>query len=345
MLSSMQAVAHGSDSVQYFQWRKSRGSYEKFHGAVVDHRNGGNTRTFREVSQVGERLAAVLKAVKGSVNRPRAAIVFDWENWWALEDSTGPRMDMDYVSVILRHYQAFWENGIEADFINMEEELEGYALVSAPLNYLYREGYADRVRRYVENGGCYVTTYFSGIVNDTDLCFIGQHPLEDVMGAVQEEIDAPGEGFDNGFFYGEEHFSTGRLCEICRPLPGTSVLAAYEQDFYEGSPVVTRNPFGGGSCWYVAAETDLDFLRRFYRDVFAETGLENPLGIRLPYGVTVTEREGSERIVFVMNFSDRPVRLKGIGTWEDVDTGARYEKELEMEGFSCKILRKYGGEG
>ena len=36
MLSSMQAVAHGSNSVQYFQWRKSRGSSEKFHGAVVD---------------------------------------------------------------------------------------------------------------------------------------------------------------------------------------------------------------------------------------------------------------------------------------------------------------------
>ncbi|MCV5837219.1 beta-galactosidase, partial [Escherichia coli] len=37
LLSSLQAVAHGSDSVQYFQWRKSRGSVEKFHGAVIDH--------------------------------------------------------------------------------------------------------------------------------------------------------------------------------------------------------------------------------------------------------------------------------------------------------------------
>src|SRR5699024_4386239 len=37
LLSSMQAVAHGSDSVQYFQWRKGRGASEKFHGAVVDH--------------------------------------------------------------------------------------------------------------------------------------------------------------------------------------------------------------------------------------------------------------------------------------------------------------------
>ena len=37
LLSSLQAVAHGSDTVQYFQWRKSRGSSEKLHGAVVDH--------------------------------------------------------------------------------------------------------------------------------------------------------------------------------------------------------------------------------------------------------------------------------------------------------------------
>ena len=32
VLSSLQAVAHGSDSVQYFQWRKSRGCSEKYHG-------------------------------------------------------------------------------------------------------------------------------------------------------------------------------------------------------------------------------------------------------------------------------------------------------------------------
>lgn len=72
MLSSMQAIAHGSDSVLYFQWRKSRGAYEKFHGAVVDHRNGGAARTFREVSEVGERLTAVQGLIEGTVNRPGA---------------------------------------------------------------------------------------------------------------------------------------------------------------------------------------------------------------------------------------------------------------------------------
>ena len=43
-LSSLQAVAHGSDTVQYFQWRKSRGSSEKLHGAVVDHSGRDDTR-------------------------------------------------------------------------------------------------------------------------------------------------------------------------------------------------------------------------------------------------------------------------------------------------------------
>ena len=67
-LSSLQAVAHGADTVQYFQWRKSRGSFEKFHGAVVDHVGHENTRTFREVAEVGEALEK-LDAVIGTTIR------------------------------------------------------------------------------------------------------------------------------------------------------------------------------------------------------------------------------------------------------------------------------------
>ncbi len=48
MLTSMQAIAHGADSVQHFQWRRSRGAAEKFHGAVVDHYGKEDTRVFRK---------------------------------------------------------------------------------------------------------------------------------------------------------------------------------------------------------------------------------------------------------------------------------------------------------
>ncbi len=340
MLSSLQAVAHGSDSVQYFQWRKSRGAYEKFHGAVIDHKNSSNTRVFREVSQVGERLSSLGKLLEGTINHPKAAFLFDWENWWALEDEAGPRQGQDYVSEILKHYQAFWECGIEVDFVNMEADLEEYTLVCAPLNYLYRPGYPDKVKRFIEQGGSYVTTYFSGLTDETDLCFLDHHPLEEVLGVVSEELDAPGNGFENGFVYEGRHYSTGRFCEVCHPKNDTKVLASYEKDYYKGSPIVTEHAFGDGTCWYLAAETGLDFLRAFYQDVFKKLGLANALNAQLPYGVTVTAREGEEKVVFVMNFSSSPVVLPGIGNWQDAESGSIYKGRLELEGFSCRLLKK-----
>ena len=73
MLSSIQAIAHGSNSVMYFQWRKSRGAWEKFHGAVVDHYGGSDTRVFQDVAQVGTRLLS-LDDIQDTCNQPQVAI-------------------------------------------------------------------------------------------------------------------------------------------------------------------------------------------------------------------------------------------------------------------------------
>jgi len=55
-LSVIQALAHGADNIQYFQWRKSRGSSEKFHGAVIDHVGHLDTRVGRELTALGAQL-------------------------------------------------------------------------------------------------------------------------------------------------------------------------------------------------------------------------------------------------------------------------------------------------
>lgn len=97
----MQAVAHGSNSVQYFQFRKSRGSREKFHGAVVDHVSHGgvfdsvtneNTRVFKDVQSVGAELKSMNERgdVYGTEVKPQVAIVYDVENRWALDAAGGP---------------------------------------------------------------------------------------------------------------------------------------------------------------------------------------------------------------------------------------------------------------
>ncbi len=341
MLSSMQAVAHGSDSVQYFQWRKGRGSYEKFHGAVLDHKNGSSTRTFREVAEVGKRLPGLDRLLDKTVNHPKAAVIFDWENWWAVEDITGPRLDLDYPACVTSHYRAFWEQGIEADIVDMDADLSGYEVVSAPLNYMYKPGWAEKVRSFVAAGGRFVTTCFSGMADETDLCFTGHHPLEDVLGVIQEEIDAPSEEFENQFEYGDRKYPARRLCEIVHPKESAEVVSVYERDFYAGFPVVIRNPYGQGEACYLAAESDQEFLCAFYADLFARAGLVNALETELPYGVTVTERTGTDgkRAVFVMNFRNSPVTVEGIGRWTDAEDGTVYEGKLELKAFQCAVLK------
>ena len=47
----------------------------------------------------------------------------------------------------------------------------------------------------------------------------------------------------------------------------------------------------------------------------------------------------TSRVVFVMNFNDRQVRLEGIGKQIDAESGEVYENVLEMAPFSCTILK------
>lgn len=53
---SYQTIAHGADTIQFFQLRRTIGGCEKFHGAVIEHVGTEDTRVFREVAELGYEL-------------------------------------------------------------------------------------------------------------------------------------------------------------------------------------------------------------------------------------------------------------------------------------------------
>ncbi len=301
LLQSLQAIAHGSDTVQYFQFRKSRGGFEKFHGAVVDHAGAG-TRVFGEVCQVGEALQK-LAAVAGSAAENRVALVYDWENRWALEEARFATVDKGYEPTLIAHHTALANAGYGVDVIDQTASLAPYALVAAPMCYLLREGFAQRLTAFVEGGGTLVLTYLAGTVNQDDLCFAGGFPgpLRDMAGVWAEELDVQPASDCNSFTYEGAEYACGGYLERVHAR-GAQVLAAYRRDFYEGMPAVTRNRYGKGACYYLAARTGTAFLTRLYGDAAAQAGLA-PLLPAVPEGVSATCRvgEGGRRYLFVMN--------------------------------------------
>lgn len=352
-LEALQAVAHGSDTVQYFQWRKSRGSSEKLHGAVVDHVGHENTRVFREVTAVGRMLEA-LTPVLGTTVRPEVAVIYDWENSWAIQDAQGPRIQKkDYYPTCLRHYRELWRRGISADVIDQECDLSRYRLIVAPMLYLLRSGAAERITSFVRQGGVLVTGYWTGIVNETDLCFLSGFPgpLRECLGIWAEEIDAlydwqyntviprPGNGLGLTRRY--------RAVELCDLIHAESaeVLAVYGRDFYAGQPALTVNRFGSGRAYYVASRNDEAFMADFFGGLLRQTKIHPVLDTKLPEGVTAQARTNGERsFVFLLNFM--PVRRTvGLGKKSFVDllTGKRYSQRVTLGPYGSLALELLTG--
>lgn len=114
--------------------RQGRGGAEMFHGAVVDHYGEPDTRTFRDVTQVG-RVLENLQPIYDTERKAKACILYDVENRWAIDFAQAANNGkMHYFDTITAHYRALWEQGYAVDFRDMREctDLSGYALVSAP---------------------------------------------------------------------------------------------------------------------------------------------------------------------------------------------------------------------
>lgn len=95
-LASLQDIAHGSQSVLYFQLRQSRGSSEMFHGAVLEHRHPEMTRAYRDVQKVGQDLKKIEPIISTNYQKARVAIVYSYDNYWALADSESYIKDKKY---------------------------------------------------------------------------------------------------------------------------------------------------------------------------------------------------------------------------------------------------------
>jgi beta-galactosidase len=351
LLSSLQAVAHGSDTVQYFQWRKSRGSAEKFHGAVVDHVGHEQTRVFRDVSEVGGALAQ-MDDVLGTSVPARVALLFDWENRWALEDAEGPLNDgrKAYERTCKDHYEPFWRRGIAVDVINEDGDFSPYRLVVAPMLYMVRRGVAERLDAFVRAGGTLLVTYWSGIVDESDLCYLGGFPgpLRKLLGIWSEEIDALYPGEENALVMSPQNslglsqrYPVSDLCDLVH-AEGAEILATYGEDFYKGRPALTVNRTGSGKAYYLAARAAMTFLDDLTERLVTDLSLERAVPGPLPLGVSACLREDQKnRFLFLLNFTKERHRVSlASGRWRDVLGGGDPGGTATLEPYGVRVYRR-----
>jgi beta-galactosidase len=338
-----QSIARGADAIMFFQWRQSRAGSEKFHSAMLPHA-GTETATWHRVTELGARLAA-LPDLPAPGRDARVALVFDWENWWAVEGRDHP-VEIDYLSLSIEWYGALHKRGLMVDIVPPEKVDRGYDLVIAPVLYLLRDDGAAALTRFVEDGGTLLTGPFTDIVDSHDQFrpggFLTQ--LGSVLGVRFEDFGVIGgattggsgvgaqaarsSGGDGtvGVRYGETTF-TGRLAaEVVHPI-AAEVVASFTDGLAAGSAALTRHRSGDGEAWYVATMPDPAGLDAIVGGVVAASGVR-PVAADLPAGVEAARRGD---LVTLINHGDEAVWIEFDGT--DAETGAAVgPRELAPQG-------------
>lgn len=341
MLSSMQAVAHGSESVLYFQWRKGRGGCEKFHGAVVDHDNSTESRVFKDVTEVGKNLEK-LAAVLGTNVVSQVALIYDYKTKWALEVCQGfQNADKAYEETCMNHYKEFWKRGINVDVVGANADLSKYNLVVMPMLYCISDEEITNIKNYAANGGTVVGTYMTGYADKTDLCYMGGFPgeeLKDVFGLVNNEIDTLGKDDRNAVVMNGREYTAVDYCELVTPTTA-EVKAEYSSDFYAGKPAVLRNRYGSGKSWYVSCRDTGGLINDLYEEIIKDANIKSR---SLPKGVTVhtrTEEDRGDVFYFVENYNETSEKVFLGGNYTDVLTGEKVTDIINTDGYGIRILK------
>ena len=277
----------------------------------MGHDGTEHTRVFRSVQKTGSILKQT-DEIAGTMPRAKAAVIFDWENMWALDDCQGyAQQNKKYLDTCYAYHRLFWLRGMDCDVISPKADLSGYEIVVAPMLYLADDETVRNLTGYVSGGGTLWATYMLGTVDENDLCRLGGIPgggLTDVFGIEAEEIDTlypaeQGQALMNGKLHALVDY-----CEVLK-LRGAEVLASYAADYYKDTPAVTCHRFGKGRAVYQACRDTGSLGDAILEQLIPELDLSSPLGTtgKLPQGITAHSRtDGENTYVFLENYLDQP---------------------------------------
>lgn len=351
--NSLAHFARGADGLGFFQWRASRHGAEKFHSTMLPHA-GTQTRIWREVLDLGRTVSALTDA-QGSTVLSQAAVLWDFESFWAQDLQWGPSVDLDHKERVRAYYERLWRDGITVDFALPGHDLSEYRLVVVPAQYMLSVPDAENLARYVEQGGTLVVSYFSAVVDEHDAVHHGGFgaPLREVLGLHVEEYLPLLEHQQVAVHWEDRPGGAGG------PAPQTSADVWQEHlhattaqtlaTFVDGPgaelPAVTRHRHGRGTAWYVSTRLDAQGLQHLMGQAYEDAGLT---AARLPEGVEAVTRRHDDGTTFttVINHLDQDLRLPLDGpACTDLLTGTEATESLDLAAGAVVVLHSTAPEG
>jgi beta-galactosidase len=337
-LGSYQAIARGADGVMFFQWRASRAGAEKHHSGMVPHA-GTTSRTWREIAALGQELRRCDELI-GSQVPADVAILFDWENLWALGAGPLPSSAIRLLPQIKAFYTPFHARQVTVDFAHPEDDLSKYRLVIAPHLYMTSDIAAGNLIEYVRTGGTLLMSFFSGIVDTNDHVRVGGYPNQftQMLGLRVEEFAPHAEGQTTSILTRDGSRFTGALWSDVIDPAGATPVATYADDFYAGRAAITRHAYGDGTAFYLGTMPD-EVGMSWLTELICRTGRVARMA-ESPYGVeAVQRRDASHTWLFLLNHTSEPADVPLAATGVELLSGEPTGDSVRVAAMDVAVVR------
>ncbi|NLI01259.1 MAG: beta-galactosidase [Chthonomonadales bacterium] len=308
-----QAIAHGADAVLFFRWRSCLYGTEQYWHGILNH-DGIPRQRYHEIAGFASEVARLSEELDGSIVKSRVAILNSYEQNWALQIQ--PHIDgLGWWDQVRRFDNALGRRALGGDIVPITTDLASFQAVFVPSWYILTDEDAQRLAAYVKDGGTLVLNPRTGVKHADNTCRVEPlpGPLAEVAGIEVDDYspiypacpspattegNGEGEGYLIRMADGREF--AAKVWADYLTLKGAEAVATWEQGHFPGAPVVTRNSYGKGTCYYLGTIGEAEFYEAIVAIVVDELALPPLEGI--PLGVDVrVRRKGEERYVFFIN--------------------------------------------
>lgn len=343
---ALQAIAHGADAVLHFRWRTGVSGAEMFWHGILDHSNVPGRR-YQEFADLCATVNG-MPGLAGSVVENRVAVLYgsDQEYGFKLQHQAE---GMYYMEQLKSLHDAFTGIGVGVDIVGEKADFSTYNVILAPTMFITHSEIVDKLYEFVDNGGTVVLTNRSGVKDEYNKCIMSPLPTvyTDLIGAHVTEYDVIGSAWQSlqleNEELSEEYMATMEQC-FCEELSQgntttvekasgeknrepvlrhcrctqwcdlletdtAETLAVYGDQFYAGTPAVTRNVRKKGCAYYIGTVADRAFYISLAKVLAKEQGLsyvsDLPLGVEVSY-----RRKGDRSWRFVFNNTMRKQRVR-----------------------------------
>jgi beta-galactosidase len=316
------AIGHGSEAVEYWQWRSALNGQEQYHGTLVGA-DGTPVPLYSEVKQIGTDFDKAAPVLAGTTVDSEVAILQNYPSRWAINWQRHNRA-FDPVDSLMSFYRPLHELVRSVDIVSDTAPLSRYKLVVAPALNLITPEAAHNLEAYVRGGGHLVLGPRSGMKDEDNSLYTERQPgpLAGLLGARVEQFYALDTTVPVTGTWGDAE-DTIWAEQIGSLAPGTDVLMRYGKSngWLDDQPAAVTRKVGKGSITYIGATLDAKTMSHAARWMLSDSGIE-PVLQEIPSGVDVALREGDgKRVLILTNYNAEPQELKLPSTMDDVLNG------------------------